>query len=100
MKRVQSKHTVKVEEVFRRGDMEYIVMELAEMDMLELVNGATLSTPRCSVHMRVYAYVSCPWKQYSFVCSRHLTACLHNGSSGKHRRRRGQAFLSPFGSWC
>jgi hypothetical protein len=39
MKRVQSKHIVKVEEVFRRGDMEYIVMELAEMDMLELVNG-------------------------------------------------------------
>lgn len=38
MTRVQSKHTVKVEEVFRRGDMEYIVMELAEMDMLELVN--------------------------------------------------------------
>lgn len=38
MKRVQSKHIVKVEEVFRRGDMEYIVMELAEMDMLELVN--------------------------------------------------------------
>ena len=40
MKRVQTKHIVKVEEVFRRGDMEYIVMELAEMDMLELVNGA------------------------------------------------------------
>jgi hypothetical protein len=39
MKRVQSKHIVKVEEVFKRGDMEYIVMELAEMDMLELVNG-------------------------------------------------------------
>jgi len=39
MRRVQSKHIVKVEEVFRRGDMEYIVMELAEMDMLELVNG-------------------------------------------------------------
>lgn len=38
MKRVQSKHIVKVEEVFRRGDMEYIVMELAEMDLLELVN--------------------------------------------------------------
>jgi len=38
MKRVQSKHIVQVEEVFRRGDMEYIVMELAEMDLLELVN--------------------------------------------------------------
>jgi len=38
MKRVQSKHIVKVEEVFRRGDMEHIVMELAEMDLLELVN--------------------------------------------------------------
>lgn len=38
MKTTQSKYIVKVEEVFRRGDLEYIVMELAEMDLLELVN--------------------------------------------------------------
>lgn len=38
MKRVQSKHVVKVDEIFRRGDMDHIVMELAEMDLLELVN--------------------------------------------------------------
>jgi len=36
--RSQSRNVVKVHEVVNRGDMEYLVMELAEMDLLELIN--------------------------------------------------------------
>jgi serine/threonine protein kinase len=37
-RRSQSRNVVKVHEVLCRGDVEYLVMELAEMDLLELIN--------------------------------------------------------------
>jgi len=37
-KRAQSRNVVKVHEVLNRGEMEYLVMELAEMDLLDLIN--------------------------------------------------------------
>lgn len=37
-RRSQSRNVVKVYEVLNRGEMEYLVMELAEMDLLELIN--------------------------------------------------------------
>jgi len=36
--RSQSRNVVKVHEVVDRGDIEYLVMEVAEMDLLELIN--------------------------------------------------------------
>lgn len=36
--RSQSRNVVRVHEVLNRGDVEYLVMELAEMDLLELIN--------------------------------------------------------------
>lgn len=36
--RSQSRNVVKVHEVVSRGDLEYLVMELGEMDLLELIN--------------------------------------------------------------
>jgi len=37
-RRAQSRNVVKVHEVVNRGETEYLVMELAEMDLLELIN--------------------------------------------------------------
>eukprot|EP00658_Telonema_sp_P-2_P078071 TRINITY_DN7225_c0_g1_i5.p1 TRINITY_DN7225_c0_g1~~TRINITY_DN7225_c0_g1_i5.p1 ORF type:complete len:376 (+),score=78.82 TRINITY_DN7225_c0_g1_i5:342-1469(+) len=37
-RRAQSRNVVRVHEVVTRGDLEYLVMELGEMDLLELIN--------------------------------------------------------------
>eukprot|EP00657_Telonema_sp_P-1_P009182 TRINITY_DN3357_c0_g1_i1.p1 TRINITY_DN3357_c0_g1~~TRINITY_DN3357_c0_g1_i1.p1 ORF type:complete len:318 (+),score=48.34 TRINITY_DN3357_c0_g1_i1:155-1108(+) len=37
-RRSQGRNVVRVHEVLNRGDVEYLVMELAEMDLLELIN--------------------------------------------------------------
>lgn len=80
MKRVQSKHIVKVDEVFRRGDMEHIVMELAEMDLLELVNALGSIEEDVARHFfRAHSIVQGMWQQW---------LCFARDSEGDRAVRR------------